>query len=96
MLLRVLDLDGLFTNEKLLISGRVMGALTTKETVARHIAFLVAAGKQAEADAVFKRTDRNPNLQLETLTVLKQLAVQQPALKVYVQGLLQEQDPKPL
>lgn len=93
MLLRVLDLDGLFTNEKLRISERVMGGLTTKETVARHVAFLVAAGKLAEADAVFKRTDRNLDLRLETLTVLKQLAEQQPALKVYLQTLPQARDP---
>jgi O-antigen ligase len=95
MLLRVLDLDGLFTTEKLRISERVMGGLTTKETVARHMAFLVAAGKPAEADAVFKRTDRNANLRLETLTVLKQLAAQQPALEAYLQTLDQVHGPKP-
>jgi O-antigen ligase len=87
MLLRVLDLDGLFTREKLRLSERVMGGLTTKETVARHIAFLVAAGQQAEADKVFARTARNPNLRVETVTVLTQLAQQQPALKAYVQAL---------
>jgi O-antigen ligase len=87
MLLRVLDLDGLFTEEKLRLSERVMGGLTTRETVARHMAFLVAAGRQAEADKVFERTARNPNLRLETLIVLHQLAQQQPALKAYVQAL---------
>lgn len=87
MFVRVLAPDGLLMAEKLQISERVVGGLTTKESVARHIAFLLAAGNKAEAEVVFKRAGRNPNLQSEALQVLARLAEPYPALAADVQSL---------
>ena len=87
MFVRVLAPDGLLMAEKLQISERVVGGLTTKESVARHIAFLLAAGNKAEAEVVFKRAGRNPNLQSEALQVLARLAQPYPALAADVQSL---------
>ncbi len=84
MFVRVLAPDGLLMAEKLQISERVVGGLTTKESVARHIAFLLAAGNAAEAEAVFKRAGRSPNLQTDALTVLGRLAEPHPALRPFV------------
>jgi O-antigen ligase len=84
LLTRVLDADGLLMHEKLLISERVLGGLSTRETVARHVAFLVVAGKVAEAEAVLDRAGRNPDLRQEALRTLERLAAQHPALKRFV------------
>lgn len=84
---RTLVPDGLFMGYKLDIAERAMSSMTNQETIGRKIALLVAAGDTSAAKTLLARTRRNPELEVLTRGVLKNLAPLNPALGSFVSGL---------
>ena len=87
MYARTLDADGSFVDHKLAVTERAMLTLTGRETIARHVAFLVAADQSAAARDLILRTRRTPGLERETRATLDLLVPKIPALKAFVASL---------
>jgi len=87
MYARTLDADGAFVDQKLAVTERAMLTLTGRETIARHVAFLVAADQTSAARDLILRTRRTPGLESETRATLELLIPKVPALKAFIATL---------
>lgn len=84
---RTLEPDGSFMDEKLAITEKAMLSMTGRETIARHMAFLVAAGDVEAAKRLLLRTRRAPGLERATRATLELLVPKVPALRAFIDDL---------